>query len=127
MPAENLSECLTVADLIDLYVRLRQTVPDRAANGGNDARAAHLDREKECEDALVKAMEHYGPVLWHGQVWSGAWPPRTYRINHTAFGGYAHKLPWPPGRGNTMELPKEQPEPAPEKVAGFISKDIHSQ
>lgn len=115
----SLEECRSVADLIDEFVLLKNTRPDKSHNGDNGEREAHIQAEIEAEDRLLVALSYYGPVLWLGQVWWDRLPPRTFRINHTPFGGFAKELPWPPRPKEVKaQEPVEQPE---EKVGGFIS------
>ena len=116
--------CHTVADLIDRWIALHNTRPDKAANGDNGTRDAHIEQEKQAADELERALCYYGPVVWRGQVWWQVMPPRVYQINHTPFGGFGKKLPWPPVR-------QASPDPAtpevPEKVAGYVSENKFSQ
>jgi hypothetical protein len=117
-----------VAGLIDLYVDLRNTVPDKSANGNDAEREDHLQRWSAVEGVLNDALAYYGVVVWRGRCWFSRVPVRLYAVNWVAFGGFGDSLPWPPGRKEPVAEPPQAEAPAvEEKIGGFISTDKFCQ
>lgn len=96
---------VTVADWIAEFVHLVRTRPPTGCDGVT--REQHNNLEDAVRKMVVAAIEHYGNVVWQGQVVSTIAPPRLNLVNFAPCGGTAENLVWP--------LPV--PEPPPQRPA----------